>query len=965
MATTVNRNVNIFIQSGEAEKAYDRLIKKEQQLKIELEKATDPKQIQRLTTEINKLQEPIDRAGKKLRGELQPSIRELQTTLAALNKEFLVVDQGTARFHQLGVQIQSVKNALADAKSKAGNIDESLTKKAFGSVSGFLEGAGLGAGIATVQALGSAVRSFFNSSIEEALQAENATARFRNTLDNIGRADAFDRLSGKAQKMADKFKFLDNDDVVEVFNNLITYGKLTEKQIDELTPIIVNFAAKNRISLDEASRVIIKALEGNGKALKDYGIKIKETSSETERFSIITGLLKEKVDGAAESFGESLPGALAKSEQKLKDIQESIGTKLLPLKVKLLSFVDDVATGFTKLSSTISLSLKTGLNIFQADDLRRNIEAFSKFTTDQAQKEFDAIANLSAADLTSELIKLNSELEKTEKLLTGAKRQGDSSSDRAERYRLRIEVIKKLIPQIKAQINEADKLLGLGGAETEDPAKKSKIENLFQKFKEQLLEQAREIDIINKAQIDKELIANEIKYDKQLFQLKEALKKKQLTEDQFIILSIQNDDNRLNEQSQIYDRWVKEINHKRLEEEKKNQQRIREIEEHRLQQLLVFQEKVARSAAETADKALGRRQFQLEVDELLATGKERTAIKIKQLELERDKEISNAEKTGKDIADINRKYQKLIADEKLQGTVNLINQIVGFIQNASLVLNAFFDAANQRDQQQLEQERLSNDRKKELYKRQLDGRVISQKEYDKKVQQVEKQQEEREKQVRIREFNRNKATNFVNTSITVARGVAEALATPPVPNIGLAAFMGILGAIQLGFIAAQKPPKFAKGGRLDGPTHSQGGMPIINPSTGRKVAEVEGGEVILSRNTVRNNAALVDQLLHNSLYNNGAPIVSKWKNTSSSYLNIPVINESMHRVRLFEKGGVIATSSNNEATTANTAVIANLQTSVDNLNAQLAAGITAYLSISQSEKQQQRIDAIRSDATFK
>lgn len=73
-------------------------------------------------------------------------------------------------------------------------------------------------------------------------------------------------------------------------------------------------------------------------------------------------------------------------------------------------------------------------------------------------------------------------------------------------------------------------------------------------------------------------------------------------------------------------------------------------------------------------------------------------------------------------------------------------------------------------------------------------------------------------------------------------------------------------------IAGGDKPKYATGGIFDGPLHSQGGMPIIDPLTGMPVAEVEGGEAILSRSTVQNNRGLVDALLDTSMNRGGAAL---------------------------------------------------------------------------------------------
>jgi hypothetical protein len=120
--------------------------------------------------------------------------------------------------------------------------------------------------------------------------------------------------------LAEEFKLFKADDVQEVFTKLITYGKLTEHQIDELTPVIVNFAEQQRISLTDATSVITKALEGNSRGLKEYGINIKDASTVTERFAGIMEGLAPRVEGAAEAFGNTTQGQIKKTEVQIEEL---------------------------------------------------------------------------------------------------------------------------------------------------------------------------------------------------------------------------------------------------------------------------------------------------------------------------------------------------------------------------------------------------------------------------------------------------------------------------------------------------------------------------------------------------------------------------------------------------------------------------------------------------------------------
>jgi hypothetical protein len=182
------------------------------------------------------------------------------------------------------------------------------------------------------------VGNFLEKSIEEFQEAEVKLTSFRNVLQNIGREDLFGKLNEKAEQLEKTFKVFDKDEFVQVFDKLTTYGKLTENQINELTPVIANFAAKQRISLGEATDVFTKALEGSGKVLKQYGINIKDATyaegnaaTPTERLSLLMKELKPRVEGAGQAFAETAAGGIKAAKVEVEELEKALGEKLQPV----------------------------------------------------------------------------------------------------------------------------------------------------------------------------------------------------------------------------------------------------------------------------------------------------------------------------------------------------------------------------------------------------------------------------------------------------------------------------------------------------------------------------------------------------------------------------------------------------------------------------------------------------------
>ena len=166
---------------------------------------------------------------------------------------------------------------------------------------------------------------------EEFGKADKAARQLKNTLENVGGANLFGKLTEDAEKFADKFSYLDTYEVQNVFSKLITYGKLTEDQINEAMPVIIDFAAKTGKSLEESAGVIIKALEGSSKGLKEFGINIKDAKTATgeampqaERFGFIMDQLKPRVAGAGEAMKNSWEGMIGTMKKNVREMELAI-----------------------------------------------------------------------------------------------------------------------------------------------------------------------------------------------------------------------------------------------------------------------------------------------------------------------------------------------------------------------------------------------------------------------------------------------------------------------------------------------------------------------------------------------------------------------------------------------------------------------------------------------------------------
>lgn len=186
------------------------------------------------------------------------------------------------------------------------------------------------------------------------------------------------------------------------------------------------------------------------------------------------------------------------------------------------------------------------------------------------------------------------------------------------------------------------------------------------------------------------------------------------------------------------------------------------------------------------------------------------------------------EETQQELDQISELHDK--AMEKVEDSADKIKELNAKLKESSLDNRAAL-------QQQLADEQL-------LYaKRLAEEKKLAEEEKNTKNKLA--QQEAKARKVEL-------ATQMVMGISNTALGITRALSSfPPPLSFIMAGLVGAMGAVQTALIAAQiakvKPVKYAEGGILSGPSHSEGGIPV-----GRTNIEVEGGEMVVSkRNTER------------------------------------------------------------------------------------------------------------------
>lgn len=241
------------------------------------------------------------------------------------------------------------KDSASKQFDKVGDSAERLSKK----------GSGIGPGLKAGFAVGAvAVAAFAKSSISAFIEAEDSSARLDDALKKFpptadkSRA-SFDQLNAS---LATKTKF--DDDATASGQAVLAQFKLTGTQIQTLTPLLQDYAAKTGKSLPEAAAVLGKATLGNGRALKEIGLNFKNTGTAAGNFAELQKGLSAQVGGFAQNEGKTAAGQAEILKNQFGELQEKVGSKLVPI-LKILAEKLIGVVGFISQNSAVIVPLVT------------------------------------------------------------------------------------------------------------------------------------------------------------------------------------------------------------------------------------------------------------------------------------------------------------------------------------------------------------------------------------------------------------------------------------------------------------------------------------------------------------------------------------------------------------------------------------------------------------------------------
>lgn len=136
------------------------------------------------------------------------------------------------------------------------------------------------------------------------------------------------------ETLAQKTRF--DDDALASGQAVLAQFGLTGKQLQNMTPLLADYAAKTGKDLPTAATTLGKAFLGNTRALKELGISYKPTGDAARDMAVIQELVNQKVGGFAEKEGKTAAGQAEILKNQFGELQEEVGSKLVPILTKLL-----------------------------------------------------------------------------------------------------------------------------------------------------------------------------------------------------------------------------------------------------------------------------------------------------------------------------------------------------------------------------------------------------------------------------------------------------------------------------------------------------------------------------------------------------------------------------------------------------------------------------------------------------
>lgn len=274
------------------------------------------------------------------------------------------------------------------------------------------------------------------------------------------------------------------------------------------------------------------------------------------------------------------------------------------------------------------------------------------------------------------------------------------------------------------------------------------------------------------------------------------------------------------------------------------------------------------------------------VEEQMTKVKEQLdGLKTKEVDKAAGSELEKVDVLGFTAAEWENVFKNL---DNVHARFRAVEMGIGAMTNAFSMFSQLQENLNAKE---LSKYTANQQKKKQALLDQLNQGYISQAQYQKELQRLDEEAEAKKKELALKQFKAQKAANMLNiianTALAVTRAYSDA---GPLAGTAFAAIVGAIGAAQLGIVAAQQPPSYAKGGYTKGLGFTD--------ETGHEVAGVvHGKEYVIPAMLLSDpQVARVTEWIE-------AKRTGKAQNTYATGGNVSAVSETSYTSDKSDKGG--------------------------------------------------------------
>lgn len=190
----------------------------------------------------------------------------------------------------------------------------------------------------------------FGLAVKAAADEEKEMATLANTLRNtVGATDSQVASTEKWITALQNATGVSDGQLRPALGKLLIAGRDIEQAQKDMA-VALDIAAARGKPLETVIEAMGKAAQGNVGALGRLGVATKDASGEMMSYDEVLKRASETMGGAAAAAADTVAGRAAIMKAKFADLQENIGTALLPILDKLTTGLSTVASWFNELS---------------------------------------------------------------------------------------------------------------------------------------------------------------------------------------------------------------------------------------------------------------------------------------------------------------------------------------------------------------------------------------------------------------------------------------------------------------------------------------------------------------------------------------------------------------------------------------------------------------------------------------